>query len=88
MRRTDAAGGEDVGIAGANRVDRRDDLVLLVRNDAHFLQIDADRRHHVGEVADVLVLGPAGKDFVADDEHGSGDDFGHFADSPGNDRLL
>ena len=30
---------------------------------------DADRRHDVGEVADVAVLGAARQDFVADDQH-------------------
>jgi len=67
--RADAAGGEDVGVAGAQRVDRGDDLVLLVGNDAHLLQVDADRRHDVGEMADVAVLGPAGENLVADHHH-------------------
>ena len=77
MRRADAAGGEDVVVAVAQRVDGGDDLVLLVGDDADFLQVDADRRHDVGEVADVPVLGAAGKNFVADDDHGGGDDVGH-----------
>ncbi len=67
--RTDAAGGEDVGVARAQRIDRGDDLVLLVGDDAHLLQVDADRRHDVGEVADVAVLGAARQDLVADHDH-------------------
>ena len=71
--RADAAGGEDVGVARAQRVDRVDDLVLVVGDDAHFLQVDADGGQVVGDVADVLVLGAPGQDLVADDENGGGD---------------
>src|SRR6185312_251934 len=77
MRRADAAGGEDVGVAGANGIYRGGDFVFLVGDDAHLFQVDPDRRHDIGEVADVLVLGAAGEDFVADDQHGGGNDFGH-----------
>ena len=79
MGRADAAGGEDIVVARAQRVDRSDDLVLDVRDDAHFLEVDADRRHDVGEVADIAVLGAARQDFVADDQHGGSDDLGHGA---------
>ena len=58
--RTDAAGSEHVGVAGAQRIERGDDLRLLVRHDADFLEIDADAGEKLGGVADVLVLGPAG----------------------------
>jgi len=71
--RADAAGGEDVGIARAQRVHRRDDLLLLVRDDADLAEIDADIRQVLGDVADVLVLGSSGEDLVADDEEGGGD---------------
>ena len=80
MRRPDAAGGEDVVVASAQCVDGRDDLVLLVGHDANLLQVDADRRHDVGEMPDVPVLGAAGQDFVADDDHCGGYDFGHAED--------
>lgn len=77
MRGADAAGREDIGVTGTHGIHRGDDLVFLVGNDAHLLQVDADRRHDIGEVADILVLGAAGQNLVADDEHGGGDDFGH-----------
>ena len=57
--RPDAAGGEDVSVAGAQRVKRGDDLGLLVGNDADFLQVDADGGHMLGDKADILVLGAA-----------------------------
>ena len=74
MRRPDAAGGEHIGVAAAQRVERRDDLVLLVRHHPHLLQVDADIGEVLGDVADVLVLGAPGQDLVADDEDGGGDD--------------
>ena len=72
--RADAAGGEDVGVAGAERVDRRDDLRLDIGHDPDFAEVDADVGQVLGDVADVLVLGPPGQNLVADDEDGGGDD--------------
>ena len=72
--RADAAGREHVGVALAQRVERGDDLGLLVGDDAHFLEIDPERGEILGDEADVLVLGAAGQDFVADHQHGGGDD--------------
>ena len=72
--RADAAGGEDVGVAGAERVHRRDDLGLDVGHHAHLAEVDADIGQVLGDVADVLVLGAPGQDLVADDEDGGGDD--------------
>ena len=77
MRRADAAGGEDIGVAGAHGIHRRYDLVFLVGNDAHLLQVDPDGRHDVGEMADIFILGAAGQNLVADDKHGGSDDFRH-----------
>ena len=74
--RADAAGGEHVSVARAQRVERRDDVGLLVGDDADFLEIDADIGEVFGDIADVLVLGPAREDFVADDEDRGGDDAG------------
>ncbi len=74
MGRPDAAGGEDVGVARAQRVERLDDLRLVVGDHAHFLEIDADGGEIVGDEADVLVLGAARQDLVADDKDRRGDD--------------
>ena len=71
--RADAAGGEDVVVARAQRVERGDDLLLDVGDDARLAQIDADIGEVFGDIADVAVLGAAGKDLVADDENGRGD---------------
>ena len=62
----DAAGREHVVVALAQRVDGIDDLGLLVGDDAHLLQLDADGGQMVGDVADVLVLGAPRQDLVAD----------------------
>ena len=64
--RPDAAGGEDVGVALPQRVERIDDRRLVVADHADLLEIDPDRGQVLGDVADVLVLGAAGQDFVAD----------------------
>ena len=72
--RADAAGGEDVVVAAAQRVHGIDDLGLLVGDDAHLLQLDADGGQMVGDVADVLVLGAAREDLVADHQQRRGDD--------------
>src|SRR6185295_4022041 len=69
----DAAGGEDVVVSAAEGVHRRYDLVLHVRHDAHFAKIDPDGGKALGEVADVLVLGAAGEDLIADDQQGGRD---------------
>ena len=73
MRRADAAGGENIGVARAQRVERVDDRRLVVGDDPHLLQVDADGGEIVGDEADVLVLGAARQDLVADDKHCRGD---------------
>ena len=70
MGRTDAAGCDDEIIAGAQGVDRLDDRILLIGDDPHLLQIDARQSHHLGEMADILVLCAPGQKFVPDGEHG------------------
>ena len=72
--RPDAAGGEDVGVAVPQRVERIDDRALLVADHADLHEIDADRGQIFRDIADVLVLGAAGQDFVADHQQGGGDD--------------
>ena len=79
MRRANAAGCEQIGIVRAQCVDGIRDVILIVGHDPDFLQIDADRGHDVGEMADISVLRTAGKDFVADDEHRGGNGFSHRA---------
>ena len=74
MGRADAARSEDVVVSLAERVQRVDDRILLVGDDAHFLQVYPRDRQHIGEMADILVLGASGEEFVADGEHGGGYD--------------
>ncbi len=78
MGRPDAAGGEDVRIAVAESVHRGDDLVLDIRDHPHLAEIDADIGEVLGDITDVLVLGPAGEYLVADDEKRGGDDSARF----------
>jgi len=77
--RPDAAGGEDVIVAMAECVQRIHDLGLDVGNHAHFAEIDAEVGEILGDVADVLVLGTAGQDLIADDQDGGTDDGGRLA---------
>ena len=74
--RADAAGGEDVGVAVAQRVERIDDRRLLVADHAHLPEVDAERGQVLGDIADVLVLGAPGQDLVADHQQGGGDGLG------------
>ena len=88
MGRADAAGGEHIGVARAQGVERGDDLRLLVGNDAHLLEVDADIGEVLGDVADVLVLGPAGEDLVADHQKRGGDDFAFAVGGSGHWQKL
>ena len=72
--RADAARGEDVVVAGAERVERGDDVVLDVGDDPDLAEIDADIGQVLGDIADVLVLGPAGENLVADHQDRRRDD--------------
>ena len=72
MGGADAAGGKDIVVAGAERVERLDDPLLVVGDDADFLERDAGGGEHFGEMADVLVLGAAREQFVADRQRGCG----------------
>ena len=58
----------------AQRVERGDDLGLVVGHHAHFLEVDAERGQVLGDEADVLVLGAPGQDLVADDQKAGRDD--------------
>ena len=73
--RPDAAGGEDVGIALAQRIERLYDRAFLVADEANLPEIDAQRSEIFGDIADVLVLGAAGEDFFRDHQQRGGDDF-------------
>ena len=70
--RSNAAGCEDVGINRSDGIERRHDAVLLVGDNADFLEIDADFGQKGGDVAGVTVAGAAGKNLVADDQDGGG----------------
>ena len=73
----DAAGGEHIGVAFAQGIERPDDRRLVIGNDAHFLQVDALERQEIRQIADVPVLGAAGQEFVANGEHRGGNGFRH-----------
>jgi hypothetical protein len=66
--RPDAAGGEDIIVAGAQRVHGVDDFGLDIGHHARFAQADADSVQLFRQEGQVGVLGPAGQDLVADDE--------------------
>jgi hypothetical protein len=74
MGRPDTAGGEDIDVARPKRLKRIDDRPLLVTDHPHFLEIDPERGQIFRDIADVLILGAAGQDSVAD-HHEGGDLF-------------
>ena len=76
MGRADPACGEDVIIACAQRVYRRDDLILDIGYNTHLPQTYADGGEMIGDRADIGVLGPPGEEFVTDHQDGGGDDGG------------
>src|ERR1700682_5488392 len=82
MGRPDAAGGEHVGIAVPQRVQRRDYVGLVVSDDADLLEVDPDIGQVFRDKADVLVLGPPRQDLVADHQNPRGDDIAHNLSSP------
>jgi hypothetical protein len=82
MGRPDAAGGEDIAVAMAQRVQRGDDIGLIVVYVPELLELDTQFGEVFGDEADVLVLGPAGQDLVADHQYARGDDIVHDLSSP------
>ena len=96
MGRADAAGGEDIGVAGPQRVDRLDDRRLVVADDADLLQVDADGGDDGGEMTGILLADTAGQDLVANDQRGGGNDrkilciarLGGHAEAPDDQPVL
>ena len=71
---TDSAGGEDVVELGPQRSHRVDDHAFDVGNDSRFAHAYPPFIQLNRDVAQVRVLRATGQDFVADDQHASGDD--------------
>ncbi len=82
VRRTDAAGGEQIGVALAQRIHRGDDVGLDVGDHPHLHEPDAELGQLAGQVRQVGVGGAARQDLVANDHDGSGNGsslrFGHL----------
>ncbi len=76
MGRTDPAGGEQIVVAGAQRVHRFDDRGGIVGHHAHFVQTDVLDLQPAGDLRDVLVVRPAREDLVPDHDKGGGEDAG------------
>ena len=70
VRGPDPAGGEQVIVADAQRVDRFDNRGGIVGHHAHFSQADALHPQPRGNLRDILVLRAARQDLVADNEQG------------------
>src|SRR5262249_1535318 len=75
MGRPDTASRENIGVTMPKRVKRVDDGTLLVADHPYFLEIDPERGEVFRDIADVLIRGAAGQDFIADHQEG-GDLFG------------
>jgi hypothetical protein len=77
MGRPYAAGREDISIARPQCIDRGDDFLFDIGDDAGLLEIDAECRKIIGDETEILVLGAARKDFIADQEDGGSGYCGH-----------
>src|SRR5690606_36883127 len=76
----DAAGGEQVVVRRAQRVDRLDDALLVVGHHAHLGKADALDLEPACDLGDVAVVRAAREDLVADhDERGGPDALAHAA---------
>ncbi len=69
--RADPAGREQIVVSGTEQVDRLADPLLVVGDDPHLGQPDALLVQPGRDLRDILVLGPAGQDLIAD-HHQSG----------------
>ena len=74
MGGADAAGGEDIVVARPAFVDRGDDLRLDIGDDAGLAQSYAELGQLLRDIAEVHILGAAGENLIADDQHRGGDD--------------
>ena len=79
VRRADAAGGEQIIVARAQSVNRLDNCRGFIRDNTHFLQADALYAEEAGDLGDVLVMGAARENLIANDDQRGGVDagFGH-----------
>src|SRR6516165_766949 len=67
----DTARRKDIGVTMPKRVKRIDDDTLLVAVHPYFLEIDPERGEVFRDIADVLILGAAGQDFIANHQEGA-----------------
>jgi hypothetical protein len=61
----DAAGGEHIGVARPQGIQRRNNIALVIGNTARFLEVNAQAHEIVRDKSQVLVLGAPGQDFIA-----------------------
>src|SRR4028118_2065708 len=66
VRRADPAGGEQIVVGGAQRIDRYGDRLLVVGHNAHFGKADALPIEPGGDLRDIAVGGPSRENLVAD----------------------
>jgi hypothetical protein len=77
--RPDPTGGEQIVVTGAQLVHRLGDRIHVVGDDPHFLEPYALQTQPGRHLGDVLVVGPAGENLVANHDQRGGVDagFGH-----------
>ena len=73
MGRTDAARGENIAVARAERVNRGHDLRFDIAHEARLGEVDAEGRQELRDGRDIHVLGASRQDLVANDQNGGGD---------------
>ena len=76
MRRANAAGGEQIIVACAQGIHGLDNRILYIGHHANLCQPYALDIQPKGDLRNILVLRPAGQDFIADHDKGGGPDAG------------
>ena len=76
MGRANAASGEDIVVAGAQRIHRSDDFALDIRHHPDLAHFDTPIVQRLRQMGEIGILGPARQDLVADDREGGGIDSG------------
>ncbi|MNF03737.1 hypothetical protein D3C80_2031090 [compost metagenome] len=59
MGRTNSARCKDIIITAAQGIQCLDNGILLICDNAHFLEVDTRQGKHIGEVSNILVFGAA-----------------------------
>ena len=77
MRGPNAARGKHIGVTRPQGVHGSNNIALVVSHTARLFEVDAERHKIVRNEAQVLVLGPARQNFIANQQHGGSGNSSH-----------